>query len=108
MPVLDKQQAAMTMGAIATEGRSKLQRARVWLVMRLLEGPELATDVLDDGEDAGFNQTVIRRASKGLILKRHERTFGGPWVWELQPRLDTVGINDYKEALIKKLLEATQ
>lgn len=97
----------MTAGALATEGRTKLQRARVWLVMRLLDGPEAATVVLSTGEKAGFNQTVLRRACRGLVKKRHERTFGGQWIWELQPQMETSGVNDYREALVKKLLEAT-
>jgi hypothetical protein len=104
---LDKLQIALQAGGLATEGRTKLQRARVWLVMKLLDGPELTTAILNHGELCGFNRTILRRASKGLVRKFHEREFGGKWAWELYPKLATEGVNDYREALVRKLMEAT-
>ena len=75
--------------------------------MRLLDGCELASVVLTEGERAGFNAALLKRASKGLVHKRHERIFGGQWYWKLQEQLETSGVNDYREALVKKLMEVT-
>lgn len=76
--------------------------------MLLLDGPAPASAVMSAGEANGFNQATLRRASRGLVRKRHEAAFSGQWFWELEEQMATAGVNDYKEALVKKLLEATE
>lgn len=90
------------------DGRTKLKLARLWLVVRLLDGPEEATVMLSEGEAKGFGKKLLRRAGDGLVRHTKSKRFKGGWLWDLHPRLDTSGVSEYREAIVKRLLELSE
>jgi hypothetical protein len=102
---MEATQAAIQLATLVTTSQTKLQRARVWLLLTLAAGPELATVLFAGAAEEGFSKTTLLRAAKGLVSKRHEKRFSGQWFWELREKLDTTGVDDAREALVKRLLE---
>jgi len=101
---MDKRQTLLQLAGALSEGRTKLHRARLWLALRLLDGPAYACSVLEEGAIQGFSQTTLRRAARGVV--RHRKVFmHSAWLWELHPRLESLGVNESREELERRLLE---
>jgi putative DNA primase/helicase len=59
-----------------------------WLAQQLAQGPQPATQLLDDADGAGFNRRTVQRAFNQLGCKRSKAGLRDPWVWSL-PEDDT-------------------
>ena len=102
---MNKRQTLLQLAEALSAGGTKLRRARLWLVLRLLDGPEPATRVLAEAAEFGFSKTTLRRAGRGIMKHEKSRTFGsGHWQWELYSRLETFGVNESREELERRLL----
>ena len=101
---MNKRETLLQVAAALSESQTKLQKARLWLVLELLDGPMNAKYVLSAAMLQGFSITTIRRAARGIV--RHRKNFMcGAWLWELHPKLETLGVNENREALERRLLE---
>ena len=101
---MNKRETLLQVAAALSESQTKLQRARLWIVLTLLDGPMLATCVISLAKDEGFSKTTLRRAARGIVRHGKPSMCGG-WSWELHPKLETLGVNENREALERRLLE---
>jgi len=67
------------------EGKTEpaMRKAATFLRDALKGGPQLASEVIANGEAAGFNERALRRALKRLGGSSEKPSFGSGWIWEL-------------------------
>ena len=68
------------------EGKGRpAAHVRAWLIEQLKNGPRLARDIYEAGEEEGFSPKQIWRAKNSLGIEDSKGQFGGPVTWELPP-----------------------
>ena len=91
--------------ALATDGEDHSERADAadWLTELLASGPAESTQVLREAKDNGISEKTLRRAAKGLGIKRRNSSFNGPWYWSLPEQAHEAGHEDAQDAQHSKV-----
>jgi putative DNA primase/helicase len=67
------------------EGKTEaaMRKTATFLRDALKGGPQMASEIIANGEAAGFNERTLRRALKRLGGSSEKSSFGAGWVWKL-------------------------